>query len=66
MITRADRGNSPVILPKIQYESKISDFIRTNKFLVTARDPTNTFQSKVRKVINSSKTLIPKTPNGNM
>ena len=55
----ADKGISLVILPTIQYDSKISDFIRTNKFLVTARYPTNTFQSQVRKVINSSKTLIP-------
>jgi hypothetical protein len=59
MVTRADKGNSLVMLPIKQYDSKINDFILANKFQTTTQDPTKSFQSKVRKVINNSKTLIP-------
>jgi hypothetical protein len=58
MIARADKGNSLVILTTTQYDTKIQDFIQNNSFQITKRDPTNNFQSQVRKSINS-KTLIP-------
>jgi len=35
MITRADKGNSLVILPTKQYDTKIQDFIQTNHFQTT-------------------------------
>jgi hypothetical protein len=50
MVTRADKGNSLVILPIKQYDSKISDFILANKFQTTTQDPTNSLQSQVRKI----------------
>jgi len=59
MVTRADKGKSPVILPMKHYDSKITDFILANKFQTTTRDPTISFQSQVQKVTNGSKTLIP-------
>ena len=59
MITRADKGNSFVILSTSQYETKIEEFIQTNHFQTSVRDPTKSYQSQVRKVLNSSKTLIP-------
>lgn len=59
MITRVDKGNALVISPIKQYNSKITDFIRANNLQATTRDPTKSFQSQVRKVINESKTLIP-------
>jgi len=59
VVTRADKGNSIVILPIKQYDSKINDFILANKFQTTTQDPTNSFQSQVRILINNSKTLIP-------
>jgi len=59
MITRADKGNSLVIIPTTLYESKIDDFIQGNNFQISNTNPTKSFQSQVRKVINNSKTLIP-------
>ena len=59
MVTRTDKGNSLVILTIKQHYSKITDFILANKFQITTRDPTNSFQSEAQKVINGSKTLIP-------
>jgi len=59
-ITRADKGNTLVIIPTEQYyDSKMQDFIKANNLLSTPTDPTKTYQTSVRKTINSSKTLIP-------
>jgi hypothetical protein len=59
IITRADKGNTLVIIPTKQYESKITDFIEAHNFHTTTKDPTNSFQAQIRKTINNSKTLIP-------
>jgi len=59
MITRADKGIYLVIVPTSQYEARIEEFIQTNHFHTSTNDPTKSFQSQVRKVINNSKTLIP-------
>jgi len=59
MITWADKGNSLVILPTAHYENKIEHFIQSNNFLPSKTNPTESFQTQVRKVINNSKTLIP-------
>ena len=48
-VTQADKGNSIVILPTPQYETKIQDFILNNKFRTATADPTDTFQAQVRK-----------------
>jgi hypothetical protein len=58
-ITRDDKGNFIVILPTYQYENKIGEFLN-NSFRIATTDPTTTFQTKVKKTIQSSKTLIPK------
>jgi hypothetical protein len=58
--TRADEGNSLVILPTQQYESKIQDVLQRNNFTVTTTDPTNTFQTEVDNTIKHSKMLIPR------
>jgi GT2 family glycosyltransferase len=59
MITKADKGNSVVILPIQHYNEKINNFISENHFQTINIDPTNTFQNHIRKTINHSKTLIP-------
>jgi hypothetical protein len=59
-ITRADKGNSLVILPTPQYESKIVKFLSDNSFRTIAPDPSNSFQTQVRNTVNQSMTLIPK------
>ena len=60
MITRADKGNSMVILPTHQYMTKIQNFILNNNFHTTTTDPTNTFQTEIRQTIKESTALIPK------
>ena len=59
-ITRADKGNSTVILPTEQYNSKLQEFIQNNNFETGHTDPTKTFQLQVRNIINNSGVLIPK------
>ena len=59
MIARADKGNSLVILPIQQYDTKVQDITQANKFHTTTKDPTKNFQSEVRNSIKNSKTLIP-------
>jgi len=60
MITRADKGNTVVILPTHQYETKLHDFIQNNDFHTKTTDPTKTFQMQVRTTIKQSPTQIPK------
>jgi hypothetical protein len=60
MVTTADKGNSLVILPTQQYESKIQDFLQGNSFTVPTTDPTNTFQTEIKNTIKHSKTLTPR------
>ena len=57
--TKADKGNSIVILPTTQYDNKIEDFLSDNIFRTSTVDPTNAFQNQVRSTIKQSKTLIP-------
>jgi len=59
MIAHADKGNSIVILPTQQYETKIQNFLRSNNFHTATTDPTKNFQAQIRKTIKESKTLIP-------
>jgi hypothetical protein len=60
MIAGADKGNSLVVLQKNHYEDKIQDFLQNHACTPTNRDPTNSFQSKVRDTLKLSKTTIPK------
>jgi hypothetical protein len=59
MITKADKGNSIVILPIQHYDVKIQNFITENQFQTVNTETTKTFQNHIRKTINHSKTLIP-------
>ena len=60
MITKADKGNTTVILPTHQYETKLQDFISNNDFRTKATDPTKTFQTQIQSTIKQSPTLISK------
>jgi len=64
MITRADKGNTVVILPTHQYETKLQDFIQNNNFHAKTTDSTKTFQTQVRTTIKQSPTP-PKTTGEN-
>jgi hypothetical protein len=59
-VTRADKGNTLVILPTHQYETNLQDFIKNNEFHTKANNPTKTFQTQIRSTIKHSPTLIDK------
>jgi hypothetical protein len=59
MITHTDKGNSLVILPIKQYDSKIQDFIQANNSQTATKDPTKNFQSQIRKLMKDSKNTNP-------
>jgi len=49
MIAQADKGKSIVILPVEQYTEKVQNFISSNQFQISKKDPTNTFQKQIKK-----------------
>jgi len=59
MITRADKRNSIVILPIQEYETKIQNFLNENNFQTSIAESRKTFQNRITKTVNHSKTLIP-------
>jgi len=60
MTTRVNKGNSIVIQPTHQYETKIQNFILNYNSRTTTRDPTNIFQTHIRQTINETRTLTPR------
>jgi hypothetical protein len=60
MVTVPDEGNSLVILPIKQHESKIQNFLLENNFQTSTVDPNKTFQTQIRRKINASTILIPR------
>jgi len=65
MITRADKGNSLVILPTEQYENKIEQFIHSNNFLTSKTNPTESFQTCEEGHKQQQSTYPPQMKNGN-
>jgi hypothetical protein len=59
MITRADKGQTLIIITKEAYESKVHDFLHNNAFVKISKDPTTLFSRETRKTVNACKTLIP-------
>jgi hypothetical protein len=57
MIVKADKENSIIILKVVDYNNKINDFINSNNFTPTNTDPTNVYHKRIRKGLNSSKTM---------
>jgi hypothetical protein len=53
IITKADKGQSIIIIDKAAYESKILNFLNNNNFRTRYRDPTKKFQKEIRTIINS-------------
>jgi hypothetical protein len=58
MITRANKGNSLVILPIKHYNAKVQNFVQANNFHTATKEPTKNFHSQIRKITNNRKTLI--------
>jgi hypothetical protein len=59
IVTRADKGNSLVILYQTDYNDKIQSSLSDDSFSVLPRDPTNKFQNNIRKTISACKTTVP-------
>ena len=57
---KADKGNSVVLMLRKDYNAKVQDFINNNSFTTLKKDPTQTFQSRVKETIRNCPTLIPK------
>jgi hypothetical protein len=60
MITKADKGNSIVVIYQDAYQDKVLRFIKDNNFTNLNSNPTKTFQKEIRKVVNDSQLLIRK------
>jgi hypothetical protein len=59
IITKVDKGTSVVILYKTDYQTKFQHFIDNNNFHIESTNPTNKFQTEIRKTINSCTLIIP-------
>ena len=60
IVSKADKGNSIVILYSDEYQQKVNDFIAHGNFTVMDTDITNTVQKRLRETINGCKQVIPK------
>jgi hypothetical protein len=56
MITKADKGNTLIIISKEDYHKKIWYFITQNKFIKIHNNYTNTQQKDIKTIINTCKT----------
>ena len=60
MISKADKGNSTVVLYIDGYYNKVQDFIDHNNFTVLSKDPTKSFQSKIKATLKNCQQILPK------
>ena len=65
MITKADKGNSIIIIYQRDYHDKVHKFIKDNNFTTLINDPTKTFQKELRNTVNRCQELIKKRINVN-
>ena len=59
-ITKADKGNTIVIIYQKDYCRKIEDFIENNNLVTANNDPTKAFQKKVRNAVNECQIVVRK------
>ena len=59
MITKADKGQTLIVITKDAYESKICDLLQDNNFVQISRGPTAFYTRETKKIINTRKLLIP-------
>jgi hypothetical protein len=53
LITKADKGNSIIIIYMTDHNSKVQTFLTNNSFHTETTDPSTRFQTEIRKNINS-------------
>lgn len=59
IVTKADKGNSIVILNKDEYINKVQDIIHSDDFIPLRSDPTTRYNTEVKNNINHCKFLFP-------
>jgi hypothetical protein len=60
MVSKADKGNSLVILYQEQYNQKVEEFISNNNFTIIEADITKNLQKTIRSVVNDCQRIIHK------
>src|SRR5436190_23022811 len=60
ILSKADKGNSIVILDKSNYLVKVNDFINNGNISELKSDPTPSFQLKLRLLLKNCETFINK------
>jgi hypothetical protein len=60
IVTKADKGNSLIILPETDYNNKVHTFRANNNFTLFPHDTTKRLQRIVRTAINECKDTLPK------
>ena len=58
-VTKADKGNSLIIIYEDEYNSKIHTFISNNNFTQLTQDITNKLQRNIRTAINECSDIVP-------
>jgi len=60
IISKADKGNSTVVLHLDDYNHKVNEFISSNNFTTANADITKTLQKELRNTINECQNVIQK------
>ena len=60
IITKADKGNSIVIIENDSYQEKIMQFIKNNESIILDKNYTKKYQKDIRTAINTCRTPIQK------
>jgi hypothetical protein len=61
MISKADTGNSIIVLYQEDYKEKINKFISNNNFTIANRDVTKELQRDIRNTVNECQQIIHKS-----
>jgi len=61
MTSKADKGNSIVILYQDEYNQKVEEFISNNNFTAANTDITENLQREIRNTINDCQRVIQKS-----
>ena len=58
IVTKADKGNTLVIIDNNSYIGKVERFIQENDIATLDKDPTNDFAKEINKTLNSCNTFF--------
>jgi len=62
ILTKADKGNTTVIMNKNEYINKVEKFVNENGYIELKHDPTNKYQAVLKRTLNENK-MFEKTRN---